>query len=330
MREPHLPLDIFPLPGTPVPEVTEQAPAFPKGWAKLLLVEMEAFKRDNFSDAELRGDLRRHIDQARKLDPTMAEPDLVECWLQTPRPIRGWMLLAEEAVAKDPDHPDALMNRATGLIHVGRVQEAVRDARRAVRANPLYPAAREALINILADAGETEAAWTELGQAERLWPGASNLLQHRYQLEYRYGDPKKAMGILQSGQLGFTPTSAQTSFLEARIDPSAPRVEDAIDHARAEFQKSGDLAQYVQTLAQFSREKEIVKVLLSVDPRIEPGLIYALFRPAFRNLRHDSRFMAIAKRFELIPYWHDTGKWPDFCSELDLPYDCREEAARLT
>ena len=310
-------------------KVTEQAPAFPGGWAKLLLVEVEPLKSSGPSDPTLRRALRAHIAQARRVDPTMAEPDLVESWLQPPRPISGWMPFVEKAVAKDPDHADALMNRAIGRIHVGRVQEAVSDVRRAVQSKPLYPAAREALIGVLADAGAIDAARSELERAERLWPGASTLLQTRFQLEYRYGDPREAMRILQSGQLQFTPTLAQRSFLEARIDASPAKVDEAISDARAGFQNSGALAQYVNTLAQFGRDDEAAKVLLSVDPRTAPGVVYALFRPILHNLRHDPRFMAIAKRFELIPYWQETGKWPDFCSEPDLPYNCKAEAAKI-
>jgi hypothetical protein len=31
----------------------------------------------------------------------------------------------------------------------------------------------------------------------------------------------------------------------------------------------------------------------------------------------------------LLDYWRASGKWPDFCFEPDLPYDCKAEAAKL-
>jgi hypothetical protein len=40
--------------------------------------------------------------------------------------------------------------------------------------------------------------------------------------------------------------------------------------------------------------------------------------------------MQVAKRFKLVDYWQSTGKWPDFCFEPGLPYDCKVEAARLS
>jgi tetratricopeptide (TPR) repeat protein len=308
-------------------KVTEQAPAFSSGWAKLILAEMFAYRQTDFADAALRRDLQRHIERARELDPGMADTYLAECWLQTPRPIIGWMRLADIAVSKDPNHAEALINRATGLISVGRLREAVADARRAVQAEPLYPAARGTLINHLTDSGAIEAARNELREAQRLWPGATDVLQSRFALEYRYGDPKEAMRILQSGGLGFTPTAAQKSFLEARIDPSPAKIERAIAEARGAGEAG--FAAYIQTLVYFGRTDDAAEALLSADPRAVPGVIYTLFRPYSRALRHDPRFMAIAKRLELTPYWQETGKWPDFCFEPDLPYDCKKEAARL-
>jgi hypothetical protein len=54
----------------------------------------------------------------------------------------------------------------------------------------------------------------------------------------------------------------------------------------------------------------------------------ALFTPATAPLRRDRRFMAAAAKLGLVDYWRSTGKWPDFCADPELPYDCKAEAAR--
>ncbi len=54
-----------------------------------------------------------------------------------------------------------------------------------------------------------------------------------------------------------------------------------------------------------------------------------LFRPALKDVRRDLRFMQVAKRIGLLKYWRTSGHWPDFCKEMDLPYDCKTEAAKL-
>jgi hypothetical protein len=39
--------------------------------------------------------------------------------------------------------------------------------------------------------------------------------------------------------------------------------------------------------------------------------------------------MPLVARIGLVRYWTESGKWPDFCFEPDLPYDCKAEAAKL-
>jgi TolB-like protein/DNA-binding winged helix-turn-helix (wHTH) protein/Tfp pilus assembly protein PilF len=54
-----------------------------------------------------------------------------------------------------------------------------------------------------------------------------------------------------------------------------------------------------------------------------------LFKPAFRAGRHDPRVMELFEATTQLDYWLQTGKWPDFCAEPELPYDCEEAARRF-
>ena len=54
-----------------------------------------------------------------------------------------------------------------------------------------------------------------------------------------------------------------------------------------------------------------------------------LFLPDGVALRRDPRFIALAARLGLVDYWRSTGKWPDFCAEPGLPYDCKAQAAKV-
>jgi len=319
-------------PRTSIPlfrKVTQQAPRFPGGWAKLIVADLEAFKATGASDPSLQNDLRADIEKARKVNSGMAEIYLALSWLQSPRPILGWMRFADEAAARNPDHAETLENHALGLLHVGRLHEAVVDARRAVEAEPLSSDARRNFIIALMDAGATEAASKELMKAERLWPGATNLLQTRFRLEANHGDARQAMRMLESGRLASTPSAAMESFLKARMEQSPANVERAIADARTAYRQQANIYPLVQALATFDRTDELAGVLLSSDPRAAPGLILVFFRPPLTRLRRDQRFMSIAERYGLIDYWRDSGKWPDFCFEPRQPYDCKKEAAEL-
>jgi tetratricopeptide (TPR) repeat protein len=310
--------------------VTEKAPRFAGGWGKLLVAELEAFKATSVTDRNLQEAIRRHVAQASRVDPNLAEIFLVQSWLQPPRPILGWMRFAEQALQRKPDNAAILENHATGLGHVGLIGEAVEDARRASEIEPLSPGIRQTLISFLGDSGAYEAARRELGEAERLWPGASSILQARYFFEYNHGDPNKALAIIESGRLGFPISPAHKSFLQARRDKSPSTIARAIGDAREAFEREGGPYRLIQTLAAFGQNDEVIEVLLKADPKRSPGIISTFFRrPSMKEVRRDPRFMEVARRYGLVDYWTATGRWPDYCFEPDLPYDCEAEAKKL-
>ena len=39
-------------------------------------------------------------------------------------------------------------------------------------------------------------------------------------------------------------------------------------------------------------------------------------------------FMTLAARMGLVTIWQQTDRWPDFCNDRDVTYDCRVEAKR--
>jgi hypothetical protein len=44
-------------------------------------------------------------------------------------------------------------------------------------------------------------------------------------------------------------------------------------------------------------------------------------------MRRDPRYMTLAAKIGLVDYWRSTNRWPDFCAEPKLPYDCRAQAS---
>lgn len=312
--------------------VTQQAPGFEEGWQKLLLAQTEVFfQNPEGQDPEARKSLWRTINEARKINSDMAEAYLAEAWLSPPRPISGWMRLAEKAVERNPDNPVALAERARGYQYVGRLRNAIEDTRRAVQIDPLSPGARDALASAFAYAGQLEAGFRVLEEAERLWPGASNLLAARYRFHLRYGDPEQALQILRSGGAVSLAMPLQESFLQARIARSPAAIDKAINHSRSLYRRFPEaLSNHSQTLAEFGRDEELIETLLTSDPTKTPGVIEVVFRPTFRNIHRDPRFMRIAQRYGLVDYWRESETWPDLCFTAQLPYDCNEEAAKLT
>lgn len=308
-------------------KVTRQGKDFEGGWAKLLMVETDSWLRSR-KDAAIGKNLQTHIAQARKLNPTMAEAYIAESWMQPIWQINRWMPISEEAVRKNPFNAFALAEHSNDMFWVGRLQQGVAYARSAVEADPLSPWVRDALVIALTNAGEAKAANQALDDAERLWPGASNLIKVRFYLTARYGDPRQALGMLQSGKVSRENLSpAMESFLKARIDPSPAKVDLAVSEARDTAKRW--YIHYVEALGEFRRKEELIKTLSEHDPGKALGPAH-VFQPRYGFLQNDIRFMAIMNKWgSQLDYWRKSGNWPDFCFRPDLPYDCKVEADKL-
>lgn len=309
-------------------QVVEQAPNFAAGWGKLILAEAQYVNVEIiFFDRRPDIPVEQHIAAARKLDPDLPEAYVAEYLM---RPISSFderLRLIERAAARHPDNPDLLAIRAEFLLTVGRLNEAIDAARRAFELDPLTPGHGNNLIQTLAYAGRTEMAAAELKRAEQRWPGTLTLRDARFRFHLRYGDPRVALQIVRSE--GISPEFEE--FLVARIDPTPDNIERAVNAVRRRGTTSSkainDLA---QLLAQFGREDEVYELIMGWRRTDQAGAMTGmLFRPTLRKFRSDPRFIRVAAHLGLLAHWRSSAKWPDFCSEPDLGYDCRAEAAKL-
>lgn len=313
-------------------QVIRDAPGFKPAWAKLLLAEGEAANlifTEGVVDVRARNALRRHIDAARKLDPAMAEATLAEISLLHPGAFAQAIDMVDRAKQQSPDNPAVLNSRGGLLQRVGRMRESVEDARRAADLDPLSPVVRNAYISALAYAGRLDSAKEELQRAEQLWPGTATLRDAQFRFHLRFGDPREALRMVTSegGSAG-----GMELFLKARIEPTPDNVEQVIAYMKKRAPTAGiaGLGFVTQAYGEFGRQDEMFRHILNWPRPKEFGLVTdVFFRPALKNLRHDRRFLEVARRASLLDYWRKSGEWPDFCGDPDLPYSCKAEAAKL-
>ena len=316
-------------------KLVRDEPRFAGGWAKLLSAETDVAADPIAPEAKsIQSVLPRHIAEARKLHPDLAEAYVAEEALTPPWRFVARGKLLDEGVERNPNSPKLRFARHVFNSNVGRVEDSLRDARRAVELDPLSPDMRYGYIMSLAFGGRQDEAIAELTQAERLWPGATSLRIARYDLHNRTGDPHEALRLLRAGVLGDALTEwvrPQASLLEARIDPTPERVETAIRDTRAMYNRTPNaISLLAQALVELDREEELFPILLNWKKMdIVSWVTEILFRPKFSDFHKDPRFMRVAKRLGLLAYWRTTGKWPDLCFRPDLPYDCKAEAAKL-
>ena len=312
--------------------IVESAPAFQPAWTKLLLAEAQVTRAQMlFYDRFVPGELPRHIAAVSNLNPRLPELYVAKMTLLPFSALDQRFRLLDHAVALNPDDPNPLWARSFHEIEVGRNSDAVDDARRAAELDPLSPGFESNLIQNLAYSGQVAAAEQELRRAEQLWPGTAAISDARFRVTSRFGDAREALQMLHSA--GFRqvyPTSDMEAYLLARIDPSKSNVDRAIAAAESpQLSERRRIAQVVQLLGDFGRENELYDMMMGFTAAQLTSARAVLFRPSLHKFRQDPRFMTLAARAGLIDFWRKTGKWPDFCFEPDLPYDCKKEAAKL-
>lgn len=240
-------------------------------------------------------------------------------------------LLVDQAVRLNPDNPDLLVFRSTYLPYLGWINDSIKDARRAVEIDPLSPGFRSNLIKTLAYGGQVSAAQEELRRAQQLWPGSTTIDDAHFRVQSRYGDAKEALHMLQSAEFRQTyMTPDMGPYLLARITPSEANVQQAIAAAQSpELPEISGVPQTIQLLGELGRNDQLYKLLIDLPPEKLREFSGVFYRPSLQKFRQDPRFMEILVHTGLASLWQKRGKWPDFCVEPGLPYDCKKEAAKL-
>lgn len=311
-------------------QVVARAPHFEPAWAKLLLSEVGNIQQVDDA-AALRRTIKNQINEAQKLGLDFGELYVAKAETFSPSDFVNIFRAYDEGAKRHPDDANVYLARSYRETYVGRMLDAVGDGTHALQLDPLSPAKLENLVLVYAYSGNTDAAYAELRKAEQLWPKSPALVYARYALDLRFGDPKEAFALLQDPSLQGQLQAQQAALLRARIDPTPENIERSIaEDRKIHDQNPAFIGQIVQTLAQFGRKDEALAILLNYSGRANNagGATEVLFRPAMRDVWRDPRSIAAAAHLGLLHYWKVSGKWPDFCSDPTLPYNCKKEAAK--
>lgn len=238
-------------------------------------------------------------------------------WLEMERNLR-------QALEIDPELTQARLEHAWTLHHVGRMRAALDAFSGLTRAAD--PRARSDLLLVAvlqAQFGNRGAADAMLGRLARIYP--EQVRDAEWGITIWWDDADIALSRIRTLARGSASLEDDLPCLEQYLFAVARRGRDAIrglpgacSGIETEWRirmlaRQGDVdAAY--TLFEATRTQTI-----SQKARI-------LYYPEMREFRRDRRFMPLARRMGLVDYWLATNRWPDFCSEPDLPYDCRTAA----
>lgn len=311
-------------------QVVNRAPRFAPAIAHLALIEASG-ERERSS--------RALIAKAKALDPRLAKIYLAEEDLTPRSKWRERQAPLVEGIRVNPDAAALHSALAFEYSQVGLQNDAIASARRSVALDPASPFIRATLIQLLSFTSRVAEAEAELRAAEKIWPTSKTVRDIRWAFDLRVGNATRALTMLRNDQ-GLAmynypqtriPEAGLEPFLEARINPIPANIDKAIEAHQARVRREPKaFGPMLIALVMFDRIDDSYELL--ANPQTLNALPLSsgvLFRTYFKKFRQDARFMPLAARIGLIRYWTETGKWPDFCFEPDLPYDCQREAARL-
>jgi DNA-binding winged helix-turn-helix (wHTH) protein/tetratricopeptide (TPR) repeat protein len=237
----------------------------------------------------------------------------------------------EEGVRRDPEHGGLLAHYSRALASMGYVGEAVEPGLRAHALEPNNFWLAYGALSGLIGAGRMDAARDLGAHIQRIWGDTLNTGYTRHALGFYDPDPVRALARFDRSPPSDPLVAERQRFeLAWRLDP-ANADWAAFDRAAARAHaanpdnawflafsaiRMGDRARAFDWLGR----AEVTGSLRPLAP---------LFWPDAAELRRDPRFFAKMAEVGLLDKWRARGRWPDFCSDSRLAYDCRRESRRL-
>jgi TolB-like protein len=318
--------------------VIAKAPKFAAAYS-LLAIKLGRAPGQSIADwVEAKRALAR---RALELDPHNGEAYL---FLANVSPMGAWAAresLFSKGAAADPTSAPLFHFQSKFFGQVGRFGDALVAAQRTAALNDMFVGGGVDACIRLTHMGRFNDARPICERADRLWPLHEYVDRNEFYLELENGRERQALERLQHADLREnwpeTDPGAWTAFLTARAAGDAAGARTAA-LATAKAADAGEADRRVAYL-QLAMTGEVDAALAQGHAYYTPqwrqrtaaddyGDSSLLFVAATGAVRRDPRFMALAAQLGLVDYWRASGKWPDFCAQPGLPYDCRAEAAR--
>jgi tetratricopeptide (TPR) repeat protein len=285
---------------------------------------------------QLRADATKAASQALALDPTNGGA-YIALAMQVPNGRWGDReALYRRGIAADPDNGLVQSYLADELSAVGRLREALAFYTRAQALSPTALPIQANLALAQAETGHVAEGLSLINRAAMTEPSNIVIWQARFYILANFAHVDEARAMLDATQnipaSLETGSTARRAYLEA-LKPGTPAAKAAAAKAIHSAMAAGDIPvndglQMIAKLGDVDGAFTLAGTLLRPND-LRQGLTMTrkfLFRSSAAGMRRDPRFMPLAAKVGLVDYWEKSGKWPDFCAEPGLPYDCRAAA----
>jgi DNA-binding winged helix-turn-helix (wHTH) protein/TolB-like protein len=317
-------------------QVTLRAPGFAPGHSALARF-LAGYRQGQAlqGEPEAAGEAEREARRALAIDPKDSDAYVALSLLRPTSDYAGRERLLDQALAANPSWADANLEKANLLFDVGRFAEGGVAIERAAAANPLSLYITTEIARVAN--GQTASGNAELDRLQRLWPDSPQVWWDRlqvYSMEKRWNELSALLDGRQSRPKSFRDSEIQllrTAFTAERLRTPAVIAEARRQFLAAQPRGPEELIARFATLADLGLADDAFRLAdqWSRAPLTAFNAPHYLFQPDGAVLRRDPRFMTLAAKIGLVDYWRSTGKWPDFCADPHLSYDCKAESAKL-
>ncbi len=318
-------------------EVSAKAPDFTPAHSDLAKFALYfAGKFPSEQAAPLRQEGEVEARKALALDPKSPDGHLALSWTL---PVTDWAGREKQlrlGVAGDPSWPHTNGFLGMMLAETGQFQGGAVFSQRAAAADLQidwrpFDAYRQC------SAGQFEPAITYLSTALKITPGDPELwgdLRTCRMLARRWSGALAMIDDTSSRPESVRPESVAN--WEIYLTAAKTGKPADVSKARSLALAAPGGANGATTLAiQMLSAMGLIDDAFAVAQRYTPGgpttgaISMFLFDPSTAPLRRDPRFMQLVARLGLVNYWRSTGRWPDFCVDPGLPYNCGAVAKAL-
>ena len=235
--------------------------------------------------------------------------------------VQNWFLeeqYLKKALALDPDLPPA-RNEYTGLLRsTGRTNDAIAFMKESEAASdPRSGAGDPRLPMMQASRGDLAGAAATLQNTETVTRSSQDPI--RWTIAFWWEDPKAALAKIRTLDPGRAKGGLQCyeTYLAELPARQAARTRGLPD--------SCDTVDPGWRIRMLAREGDVEGAFAAIKLSLD-AIPILFYYPETKPLRRDPRFWPLVSRMGLADYWLKSNNWPDFCSEPDLPYDCRKIA----
>ena len=322
-------------------QLIARAPKYAMAYSHLAVVSallMNSVPPDQI--AQLRADAKKAASQALALDP---KNGIAYQALAALVPNGRWAdqeAVLRKGLAVAPNYAPSSNFLCSVLASVGRLQEALALCTTSRMLMPQSPVQNAGLALGLVATGHVAEAIFTINRAAKIWPSRSFVWFVRFDILAESGHLDEARAMLDSAQnipvsLEVKSIAARRAYLEA-LRLNTPASKTAAGNAIRSAMATGDLSS-ADGMRMFAKLGDVDSAFALARTLYVPqgssrarGNTLLLFQSVTDSMRHDPRFMPLAAQAGLVDYWKTTGKWPDFCSQPGLPYDCRAAARAMT